>query len=349
MPLYAFIDGQPRRVLEDGPRRASCADCGAPMRARTGSVRIWHWAHLQRNPHCEAARETEWHLAWKVLGLDGTQEVKVGRRRADVLAPGGFAVEFQASALTGEEVRAREDDWSAQGGMAWVFKADQAHIEVTEQYLPQWLHLLKPENQMTVRVTWPRAPERVRAAHAPSFLDVGNDELLFIGGWRPDSSPLSGWGWKVAKNWVVENLLYADQIPGPLADDPADVFRRIDAWERKQRERERASYLRRQERTAKLAAKNGPWQERWRVGRGSCDIVLRAVEDLLKTGPAGFYGPELWPLRDNPAAVRAVWLRAAEASGWKLPTAEAIRRARQEYEQEIRRQVDEDTQGPEGG
>lgn len=181
MPLYALIDGQPRRVLDDGPRRASCADCGAPMRARTGSVRIWHWAHLEHNPHCEAARESEWHLAWKVLGLDGTQEVKVGCRRADVLAPGGFAVEFQASALTREEVRAREDDWSAQGGMAWVFKADQAHIEVTEQYLPQWLHLLKPENQMTVRVTWPRAPERVRAAHAPSFLDVGDDELLFIG------------------------------------------------------------------------------------------------------------------------------------------------------------------------
>ena len=78
-----------------------------------------------------------------------------------------------------------------------------------------------------------------------------------------------------------------------------------------------------------LAAKNGPWQERWRVGRGSCDIVLQAVEDLLKTGPVGFYGQELWPLRDNPAAVRAVWMRAAEASGWRLPTAGAIRRARQ--------------------
>lgn len=316
MPLYALIDGQPRRVLADGPRRASCAECGAPMRARTGSVRIWHWAHVARNPHCEAARETEWHLAWKILAIEGTQEVKVGRRRADVLAPGGFAVEFQASALTGEQVRAREDDWAAQGGMAWLFRADQASIEVTEQYLPQWLHLLKPENQMTMHITWPRAPERVRVARAPSFLDTGDGELLFIGGWRPDSSPLSGWSWKVTKNWVVENLLCANEIPGPLADDPADVFRRIDAWERKQRERERAAYLRRQERAAEAAAKHGPWQERWRAGQGACEIVLRAVEDLLKTGPAGFYEQELWPLRDNPRAVRAVWMRAAEASGW---------------------------------
>ena len=44
MPLHALDDsGQPVRVLEGGPRRASCAECGAPMRARTGSVRIWHW------------------------------------------------------------------------------------------------------------------------------------------------------------------------------------------------------------------------------------------------------------------------------------------------------------------
>jgi hypothetical protein len=33
MPLYALDDsGQPVRVLEGGPRRASCAECGAPMR-----------------------------------------------------------------------------------------------------------------------------------------------------------------------------------------------------------------------------------------------------------------------------------------------------------------------------
>jgi len=37
------------------------------MRARTGPVRIWHWAHLVHNPRCKAARATEWHLAWKVL------------------------------------------------------------------------------------------------------------------------------------------------------------------------------------------------------------------------------------------------------------------------------------------
>jgi hypothetical protein len=213
------------------------------MRARTGVVRIWHWAHLVANPHCEAARETEWHLAWKILGIDGTQEVKVGRRRADVLAPCGFAVEFQASALDVDEVRSREGDWAAQGGMAWVFRADKefaaGHLEVCGAFTGEE-HLVKPENRATLDVTWRWAPVQVRVARAASFLDIGNDELVFIGAWRPGSSPLTGYGWKVSKDWVVQNLLRGSRIPAPLAGDPQEIERRIEAWERAELEKKQA-------------------------------------------------------------------------------------------------------------
>lgn len=244
MPLLAIVDGQPRRAEPDGPRRASCADCGAAMLARTGSVRIWHWAHLERNPDCPAAAESEWHLAWKALALDGSQETAVGRRRADVLAPGGFAVEFQASPLTAHEVLDREDDWSAQGGMAWVFKADAEAASgriTTRPSLHKWAGtgLVKPQNQATLDITWSHAPERVRAAFARTFLDTGNDELLFIGGRRPGMSPLTFYGWRVSKDWVVHNLLHADTIPAPLAEDPADVERRIREWQDRERLRKR--------------------------------------------------------------------------------------------------------------
>lgn len=247
MPLYAIVDGRRRAVVPDGPRRASCADCGAEMLARTGTVKVWHWAHRTRNPGCPAAAETEWHLAWKALGLDGTQEIAVGRRRADVLAPGGFAVEFQASPLTEAEVRAREDDWAGQGSIAWVFKADAEYaagrITLTPS-LREWTEqgLVKPENQATLTIAWSHAPERVRAARAPSFLDIG-DGLLFVGAWRPKSSPLTGYGWRVTKDSVVRSLLHGDTIPGQLAGDPAEVERRIRAWQERERARQNRERL----------------------------------------------------------------------------------------------------------
>jgi len=200
------------------------------MIARTGSVVTWHWAHRRvHNPDCTIAPESEWHLAWKALGIDGSQEVVVGRRRADVLAPGGFAVEFQASALDGEEVRAREEDWAAQGGMVWVFRADKefaaGRIRVWDSIPRHQGELVKPGNRLTVNITWSHAPERVRAARAPSFADIGNGELLFIGGWYEDRSPFGWYIWRVSRDWVVQNLLHGDMLPAPLAGDPREIMR----------------------------------------------------------------------------------------------------------------------------
>lgn len=208
------------------------------MRARTGLVRIWHWAHLEADPNCASALESEWHLAWKDLGADGSQEVRVGNRRADVLAPGGYAVEFQASSAGAEEVCAREADWAVQGGMVWVFRADRefaaGRIVLSGSFRGWDACLLKPETRSTLDVTWLRAPERVRAARAPSFLDLGeDDEMLFIGGWRDWSSPLTGYGWRVSRNWVVDHVLRGDVVPGPLAGDPAEVKRRLAEWQRR--------------------------------------------------------------------------------------------------------------------
>ena len=145
-----------------------------------------------------------------------------------MLAPGGFAVEFQASALTATRSVPVEDDWAAQGGMVWVFKADSAfrdrlpRIRVERSLAAFGDELVKPENWATLNITWSYAPERVRAARAPVFLDVGEDELLFIGAWR-DERPLSGYGWRVPKDWVVDAVLRGAVIPVPLAEDPEDI------------------------------------------------------------------------------------------------------------------------------
>ena len=249
------------------------------MRGRAGPVRIWHWAHVVRNPRCQAARESEWHLGWKVLGADGSQELQVGSRRADVLAPGGFAVEFQASALAAGEVRAREDDWGAQGGLVWVFRADKefaaGRIVLSDSFRGCDESLLRPEDRATLDVMWSRAPERVRSARAPSFLDLGDGDLLFVGGWWSRSSPLTGYGWRVSRAWVAERVLRGSLVPDPLAEDPAKVKHELARWIQRVDDEDRLKRLRRSDA-----------QEADRAGEGRPRVRARPREELKARGGA---------------------------------------------------------------
>ena len=208
MPLYALVEGQRSRAARAGPRRADCADCAQPMIAKTGDVVIWHWAHLAAPGSCAAAGETPWHLEWKDLGPPGSQERAIGRRRADVLAPGGFAVEFQLSPLTAAEVTAREHDWA--GNLVWIFDAAGAY---DEERLILRVHPDRPAGDAYRNLHWAHAPERVRAARCRSLLDLGaDDRLILVGSWY-DSSPLQGYGWQVTRDWVVAWVLNGTTIP----------------------------------------------------------------------------------------------------------------------------------------
>lgn len=122
MPLIALIDGQRATATPDGPRRGVCPGCNAEMVAKTGEIVTHHWAHRYDDdtPRCEHEPETAWHLAWKARRTDSSDvEVAQGNRRADVLTPYGWAVEFQHSPLSVAEVKARERDWGRR--MIWVF------------------------------------------------------------------------------------------------------------------------------------------------------------------------------------------------------------------------------------
>jgi hypothetical protein len=265
MPLYANVGDHRELVREDGPNRGICAHCGGTMIARRGALRTWHWAHETATPDCEAGKESEWHLAWKALALDDTQEIQVGNRRADVLAPGGYAVEFQKSSMTAEEVHGREDDWSTQGGVVWIFCAiDEAagkrltHGRPLDRF---W------EDLRVHQATWTHAPERVRSARAPSFLDLGNDRLLFVGGWRLNrNGPLTGYAWPVSKDLVVQLVLRGHKIPKVRGEDP-EIVRARHAREREAERRRVAA-----ERAAHLAAERAAERERaealrrWQTG-----------------------------------------------------------------------------------
>jgi hypothetical protein len=179
------------------------------MIAKTGDVRIWHWAHLAENPACGAAGETSWHLEWKALGAPGSQERTVGRRRADVLAPGGFAVEFQRSPLTGTEVAARETDWDHK--LVWVFDAADAYAE---ERLTLRRHPDREPRDPYRHIEWAHAPERVRAAGCVSLLDLGGGRLIVVGRWH-GTGPLRGYGWLVSREWAVARVLTGTSVPRP--------------------------------------------------------------------------------------------------------------------------------------
>jgi hypothetical protein len=293
------------------------------MQARTGSVRIWHWAHVEHNPHCEAALEGEWHLSWKQLAIEGTQEITVGRRRADILAPGGFTVELQASAMDREEVWARERDWAGQGGIVWIFRADReraaGRITTTSSFAGYEQHVAEPEKHETLDITWSHAPDRVRSARARSFLDIVGDQLLSIGGWRPGSSPLTGYGWRVPKDAVVRNVLLGTVIPEPVAGDPAEVIRQMEAQKARQKREKRRREAERQEAERQRQRQRERWQqeaERQRAEQEQREEQLRrdrihARMRMLADAAQQESRPE--PLPQKPASPITRRLR-----GWRL-------------------------------
>jgi hypothetical protein len=206
MSFYAAVGGQRTRATRDGERRGLCLDCDTTMIAKTGDVLIWHWAHESIPDDCALATEGEWHRSWKALALDGTQEVVVGNRRADVLAPGGYAVEFQSSPLTQEEVEEREHDWAEK--LVWVFDAREA-------YDNDRLRLLGEPYDKRKGLFWFKAPERIKGAMCPTYYDIGNDTLIRVARLRLTGASIKGVGFVMAQKAFVTKVLQGRTCPMP--------------------------------------------------------------------------------------------------------------------------------------
>lgn len=100
-----------------------CGGCNAPMVARCGTKKVWHWAH-KAQLHCDPwwENETEWHRCWKnyfptdwqeVPARDASGELHI----ADVKTPHGIVIEFQHSGIRPEEVQCRTTFY---GNVIWI-------------------------------------------------------------------------------------------------------------------------------------------------------------------------------------------------------------------------------------
>ncbi|HVL37759.1 MAG TPA: competence protein CoiA family protein [Fimbriimonadaceae bacterium] len=112
------LDERGLRVEARRGLKAKCPICGAPVRAKCGEVRVWHWAHEQQidcDPWGE--HESEWHRGWKALAPLERVEVTMGPHRADIVATDGAVIELQYSSISPQEIREREAHY---GRMVWL-------------------------------------------------------------------------------------------------------------------------------------------------------------------------------------------------------------------------------------
>ena len=144
---FALINNA--RVEPSSKQKGLCPVCAAPVTAKCGKQRIWHWAHDSKKI-CDHwwEPETKWHRDWKNEFPRECQEIihldeKSGEKHiADVKTSDGMVIEFQHSHLKPEERTAREDFYK---NMIWVvdsnrlkgdllrFIKGQVHFERTRQ------------------------------------------------------------------------------------------------------------------------------------------------------------------------------------------------------------------------
>jgi competence protein CoiA len=135
---FALVDGY---STEPTPgQKGTCRNCGAPMIAKCGHHKLWHWAHKSRL-HCDPwwEPETEWHRGWKNQFPKDWHEVihfdpKTGEKHiADVKIVHGLVIEFQHSAIKPDEMKARERFYE---NMIWIVdgcrgELDSAHFNLS--------------------------------------------------------------------------------------------------------------------------------------------------------------------------------------------------------------------------
>jgi competence protein CoiA len=186
-----------RMEAAPGKPPATCPTCGSPVRAKTGQIVAWHWAHI-RDASCDPWSEpdSEWHRGWQELAPPERREVVMPPHRADVVTSTGWVIELQHSSISPEEIREREDFYGPR--MLWVFDAREA-------YEAARLRLRRRDGYYSFRWMHPR--KSIAACRRPVVLDCGEVALrlrkIHI------EAPCGGWGLLVDRS-RIEALIAAD-------------------------------------------------------------------------------------------------------------------------------------------
>lgn len=231
--------------IEATPRaNAICPSCGASVRAKCGTVNVWHWAHESADCDPWAEPETGWHAWWKSAFDPGCQEVVRGCHRADIVTPSGIVLEVQHSTISAEDIQERERYYGRR--MMWI-------LDMREQR--DNLDVRTRDGFATFR--WKHPRRSFWASSRMVALDLGG--RIFVVKKLHTDTPCGGWG----KSMTLEAFLVALGGYGCNAWDVQMAWSRLDALESKRfyavrvDERRRLDTEAQQARASALATQDG--------------------------------------------------------------------------------------------
>jgi len=218
---FALINGD--RVTAQPNRAATCPCCDAPLVARCGEERAWHWAHKGQR-HCDRwwENETNWHIAWKDRFPADWQEyvhrAEDGERHiADVRTGDGWAIEFQHSYIKPEERRSREAFYPR---LTWVVDGLRRGRDKA-RFLKSWDESSPVSRASPVRSVWSGEGALFRDwvdSRAHVFFDLGEEEVLW---WL---SPISDDMWAFVARVSREEFIRAHRRTTTEGADGFDAF-----------------------------------------------------------------------------------------------------------------------------
>jgi hypothetical protein len=179
---YALANEQ--RLEAQPGLSGKCPSCEAPMVAKCGEVKIWHWAH-QGKRVCDHwwENETEWHRAWKSQFPDDWQEIvhraEDGEKHiADVKTDLDWVIEFQYSHIKPDERRSRDSFYPK---LAWVVNGDR-RTRYKKQFMTALdemgpVHLQPLVHQVYLDLCVPLRDWA--GSHVPVFFDFQEEPVLW--------------------------------------------------------------------------------------------------------------------------------------------------------------------------
>lgn len=113
---------EPEEVVEGA--KYFCPCCGGEVIPKRGEIMTWHFAH-RSNKDCDKWYEmTAWHKEWQEQFPKQFREIPMERdgekHRADIKID-DLVIEFQHSPMSAEEFKKRNDFYSKDGVLVWLF------------------------------------------------------------------------------------------------------------------------------------------------------------------------------------------------------------------------------------